>query len=170
MTTLRINDAVAGQMVAELAGTTFDERYNISFSTHHSGSGNFLGGVILKDFSGASAWLHEGSIDPHWMTRDLLWMTFHYPFEQLGMKSLIGGTPRSNTNALAFCLKVGFEYETAIKDCLPGGDDLIITRMWREKCRWLKLRPRGWADNQVPTHKPMPAMGNWLLGDGTGGL
>jgi hypothetical protein len=120
----------------------------VSFSTHRA-DGTYLGGNILKDYTGVSMAIHDGSVSEHWLTRDLLWITFHYPFVQLGCTSLIGYTPSYNTVALSLALKVGFELETRIKDCLPGGGDLVVTRMWRDRCRWLKLKPRSLADRQA---------------------
>lgn len=143
---VRINDAEAGHRIADLAFTNFVPNHDVCFSSHRE-DGTFLGGVILTDFTGAAMTIHDGSVNEHWCTRDLLWLTFHYPFVQLGCKSLVGLTPRHNAHALAFAMKVGFEIETVIRDCLPGGDDLVVTRMWRDKCRWLKLKPRTLACN-----------------------
>lgn len=138
---LLVNDQHAGSRIAELANCRYVHGSDVCFSTHRS-DGTFLGGTILTDYTGAAMTLHEGSVSEHWLTRDMLWVTFHYPFVQLGCRSVIGTTPRSNTHALAFALKIGFEIETMIRDCLPGGDDMVITRMWRDRCKWLRIKPR----------------------------
>ena len=69
----------------------------------------------------------------------MLWITFDYPFNQLGVKKLIGQVPSSNLKALEFDKKLGFKEEARISDVFPDGD-LIVLSMRREDCRWLKIR------------------------------
>jgi RimJ/RimL family protein N-acetyltransferase len=144
MTSISINETEDGERIAQLAGCHFTPSLDVCFASY-SNDGEFMGGVILTDYNGSSIMIHDGSVSGHWLTRDMLWIIFHYPFIQLGCRSIIGMTPRSNAHALRFALKTGFEYETTIRDCLPGGDDFVVIRMWRDRCRWLKLKPRGFS-------------------------
>lgn len=138
---IRFNDPAAGDRIAELAGCAFTLGREVCFSSHRA-DGAFLGGFILTGYTGASMTIHIGSTTEKWGCPDLLWVAFHYPFVQLGCTSLIGPVPDYNTDTLAFALKMGFELETAIRGCFPGGGNMLITRMWREKCKWLHIQPR----------------------------
>jgi len=101
-----------------------------------------LGGVIYQGFKGASIGIHAAGFDPHWLSNDMLWISFSYPFEQLNVSKLIAQVPSSNRKALEFDLKLGFKEEARIADAFIGADLLVLT-MRRENCRWLKLKPRG---------------------------
>jgi RimJ/RimL family protein N-acetyltransferase len=151
---IRFNEIEAGHLVAQTAGTVYVPGHHVAVTRHRDADGALLGGVILSDYTGVAFTLHEAGFVPNWMSRDLLWATFHYAFVQLGCTSMIGTTPSHNTDALNLALRVGFEVETTIKDCLPGGGSLIITRMWRDKCRWLKVKPRSLVCNQTMTEGP----------------
>lgn len=100
-----------------------------------------LGGVIYKDYTGASIQGHIAGFVPNWLSRDLLWVIFDYPFNQLGVNKIIGLVPDSNKAALAFDYKLGFKYVTIIPGVFEDGD-LIILDMDRAACRWLAIQPR----------------------------
>jgi RimJ/RimL family protein N-acetyltransferase len=102
-----------------------------------------LGGVIYQGFTQASIGIHCASYSPYWFNRDMFWIVFNYPFEQLNVAKLIGQVPSRNLKSLEFCLKLGFKEETRVADVFPDGEDLLVLSMRREDCRWLKLKPRG---------------------------
>jgi RimJ/RimL family protein N-acetyltransferase len=104
-------------------------------------NGKLLGGVIFQNFTGASIGIHVAGFDPHWINRDMLWITFNYPFEQLGVKKLVGQIHSGNHKAIAFDRKLGFKEEARIADIFSDGD-LIVMSMRREDCRWLRMREK----------------------------
>jgi hypothetical protein len=80
----------------------------------------------------------EGS---NWITRDLLWASFDYPFNQCDMVQIFVSVARNNPKALKLDLHLGFEILTTVKDGKAPGVDLDVLFMKRENCRWLtKLR------------------------------
>lgn len=135
------NSPSAGDRIAELAKCGYHHGRDVCFSSHRD-DGAFLGGVVLTDCTGAVLTMHAGAVSERWLARDLLWIMFHFPFVQLGVRSVIAPVARTNAHAMSFVSKVGFELDTVIKDVFPGGDDMMVMRMWREKCRWLALTPR----------------------------
>lgn len=103
-----------------------------------------LGGVIYKEFTGASIQMHCAGFTRSWLSRDLLWIAFDYPFTQLKCAKVFGCVPSDNSRALAFDYKLGFKYVTTI----PGvylDSDLVVLEMARADCRWLHLKPRTWS-------------------------
>ena len=97
--------------------------------------------MIYNCYTGASINIHIAGFDPRWGDRDLVWVGFDYPFNQLGCKKVIGQVPSYNDLALEFDLKLGFKIEAVIKDVFPNGD-LFVVSMLKEDCRFLKLKPR----------------------------
>jgi len=130
-----------GRRIAEAIPRQFNEVSDPVISVVSS-SGKLLGGVIFDGFTGPCIFIHQAGFDRHWMTRDLLWAAFDYPFNQLGCTKVAGTIPSTNLSLLDINLRLGFQIETRIKDAYPGGDMLILS-MLRDECRWLKLKPRG---------------------------
>jgi RimJ/RimL family protein N-acetyltransferase len=135
-----INDMGHGERIARLSGTIFNPRGHQVVSRMKDGE--LLGGVIFTDYTRASITVHMAGFVKNWANRDLIWCVFHYAFEQLGVKKIFGQVPASNEEALQIDLKLGFSIETRVKDVFVDGD-LIVVSMYRDQCRWLKLKPRG---------------------------
>jgi hypothetical protein len=106
-----------------------------------SRGGKLLGGVIFASYTEMSIEIHVASFEPGWLNTNLLWVSFHYPFDQLGVKKVLSRIRSSNRKALDFNRKLGFVDEARIADVYPDAD-LIIRSMTRDQCRWLKLKPR----------------------------
>lgn len=137
-----------GHTIARHAGSVFNPAVDVVIARVHDGE--FRGGVIYNNYTGASINLHVYGVDPNWVNRDMLWIAFHYPFVQLGCKKVFAQVPANNTRSLDFELKLGFKIEARIADVFPD-EDLIVVSMRREECRWLGLRPSGVICNQEPT-------------------
>lgn len=106
-------------------------------------NGVLYGGVVFENYTGkdGSVEIHVGALVPNWVNRDMLWITFDYPFKQLKVRNLFGRLPSKNTHALEFNLSLGFEKIATIEGVFPD-DDLIVLRMPRDKCRFLKIKPK----------------------------
>ena len=133
------NNATYGDRITGAAGTTFNQRSDVCIAREEDGE--LWGGVTFTGYTGVSIGIHVASFRPDWINIDMIWVTFNYPFVQLGCSKLLGQVPASNLKALEFDLKLGFIEETRIKDVFPDGD-LVVMSMKKEACRWLKLKPR----------------------------
>jgi hypothetical protein len=107
----------------------------------HTSNGRLLGGCIYDGYTGAAIFIHQAGFDKHWMSRDMLWAAFDYPFNQLKCSKLCGTIPSTNDELLAINKRLGFIVEATIEGAYPGGDMLVLS-MTREQCPWLKLKPR----------------------------
>jgi hypothetical protein len=103
--------------------------------------GEVLGGALYDEYNGTSIHMHVEGAVPNWLNRDALWLAFHYPFIQLDVKAIFGRLKSTNHKALEFDKKLGFKEITRISDMLPGAD-LVILKMLREDCKWLKIKPK----------------------------
>lgn len=83
--------------------------------------------------------MHIAAVDEvNWMSRDLLWAAFDYPFNVLGVKVILGQICASNEDALRLNRHLGFKVVAEIPDAHMDGD-LVIMAMRREDCRWLDI-------------------------------
>jgi len=130
------------EQIAKAARIYFNPLCDVCIS--RSKDDKLLGGVIFQQFTGMSITIHVAAFDPHWINPDMLWITFHYPFEQLKVKKIFGQVPQDNSRALEFDRKLGFKIETIIRDVYPDGD-MVLLSMYREDCRWLRLKPRSFV-------------------------
>jgi hypothetical protein len=133
-------DVEHGRAVAKDAGTFFNPECDRVIANVKDG--RLLGGVIFTGYQVASMGLHAASWDPHWFDRDMLWITFHYPFVQLGVSKIFVTIPMSNRKSISFCSKLGFVEEARLAEAFPDCD-LSIMSMRKEHCRWLKRGSRG---------------------------
>jgi hypothetical protein len=98
-----------------------------------------LAAVLYDSYNGASIVGHLVGVGKKWMNREFLWFSFYYPFEQLGVKKIIGPVPSDNLIAQRLDEHLGFRLEATLKDAAPKGDLLIYT-MTKDQCKWLSLR------------------------------
>ena len=97
--------------------------------------GTLAAGVVYNGFMGGCCQMHV-AIDGR-ITRDFLCACFSYPFEQLGLESVIGLVPSGNVDALKFDHHLGFNTKTRIKHGARGGEDLLILELQKKYCRFL---------------------------------
>jgi len=138
---IEFNDMDHGYAIAARLNRSFDPEMDQVIS-HVGSDGKLLGGVIYEGYNGVSVSAHQVGFDKHWISRDMLWVMFHYPFCQLKCRKIIGTVESSDADILAFNKKLGFIVEAVVKDAAPSGDLLVMT-MTPEQCPWLKLKPRG---------------------------
>jgi RimJ/RimL family protein N-acetyltransferase len=100
-----------------------------------------MGGSLFCHYTTESISIHVAAWLPNWLTRELLFVTFGYPFLQLPCNRVFSQIPASNTESLRFNLHLGFREVARIKGLYAGGDDCIVTCMEKNDCRFL-ARPR----------------------------
>lgn len=101
-------------------------------------TGQLVAAVKYDGYNKTSLNIHVAAAAKGWLTREFLWFTFHYPFEQLGVQRLTGLVPESNLPARRFNEHLGFIFEAALEKACSDGR-LLVYRMFREDCRWLTL-------------------------------
>lgn len=128
-----------GYRIAGRAGTIYNPETDAVLARVENGQ--LYGGVTYTGYTGASIHMHTAGFVPNWATREILWMMFDYPFNQLGCKKVFGQVPETNTRALEIDLRLGFKIVAKIEDVFPDGACYVLA-LAREDCRWLKLKPR----------------------------
>lgn len=141
MSEIRIDAPGAGEWVMSRAGGYFCPGWNHSFTVHRDGE--ILGGFVLCDYLGASMSVHMAGTGFGWCSRELLWLTFHYAFEQLGCCKIFAPVKSTNHKSIAAALRVGGMLEATLRDAFPDAH-LLVMSMRKEDCPWLGYTPRKW--------------------------
>jgi RimJ/RimL family protein N-acetyltransferase len=95
--------------------------------------------VAFDNILDKSCEMHTAAIVPNWISKDLLWACFDYPFNILKVKVILATVASSNTEALKLDRHLGFVDKAYIEDAHIDGD-LVILAMRRENCRWLDIK------------------------------
>ena len=135
------NEELYGMRIAQRAGTVFHPVHDICIALVRDGW--LAGGVIFTNYTEESIAMHSAGFLPGWVTRDMLWVCFDYPFNQLGVKRIFGQVPEDNEVALKFNLHLGFKVINRIEGVYKGDIACLLVRMERDECRFLTLKPRG---------------------------
>ena len=139
------NDPDYGDAIARLAGTHFNPAVHASICRVKDDVP--LGGVLYTDFTHESIEVHSAAFEEHWANRDLLFVVFDYPFNQLGVKRLFGRVPEHNVRAIRLNVNLGFRPVARIAGVYRHDIACIVMRMDREDCRFLNVKPRGLKSN-----------------------
>jgi RimJ/RimL family protein N-acetyltransferase len=136
-----INIPDAGQRIARAAlSNPFRPDYGDQ-CIHREINGKLAGGVVYYGYTGYSIRMHVASFRPGWLNRDLLWVSFDYPFTQLGCSKIFTEIKDDNEASLSFAQHLGFKEEHHIKDVYSDGG-LVVLAMYRNECRWIDIAPR----------------------------
>ena len=95
--------------------------------------------VAFDNILDKSCQMHTAAIVPNWISKDLLWACFDYPFNKLGVKVILASVASTNEEALKLDRHLGFVDKAYIEDAHIDGD-LVILAMRRENCRWLDIK------------------------------
>lgn len=136
-----------GEALAKAAGTDYNPKAHANFCRVRGNK--LVGGVIFSTYTGESIAIHMAGWVPRWANRDMLFMAFDYPFNQLGVKRLFGLVPESNTKALDIDLKLGFKIVTRIEGVYRENVACMVLCMERDDCRFLGIRPRNVVSNKT---------------------
>jgi RimJ/RimL family protein N-acetyltransferase len=142
---IEINNVVHGFKIAAAIPRPYNPATDVVFS-HVTPSGNVMGGVIYDGYTGNNIFMHQAGFDRRWLTGNMLWIAFDYPFNQLKVGKVAGTINSNNKELLDFNLRLGFIEEARIKDAYCDGDMIVLT-MRRDQCRWLKLKPKVAKEN-----------------------
>ena len=95
--------------------------------------------VAFDNILDKSCEMHTAAIVPNWISKDLLWACFDYPFNILKVKVILASVASTNKEALKLDRHLGFVDKAYNEDAHIDGD-LVILAMRRENCRWLDIK------------------------------
>lgn len=100
-------------------------------------SGAIRGMVAFDNWTENAAQIHMAAENPA-VWRHLLPAAADFAFEHVGKGVVFGLTPASNEKALKLSRRAGFRQRYRIADGWAKGEDMVISEMRKEDCRWLK--------------------------------
>lgn len=145
---IHTGNATHGQRVMEAASGGVFTPENMQVVSR-SLNGEFKGGVVYENWTGegGSVIIHIGSVDKHWINRDLLWVIFDYPFNQMKVTRAFAQIASRNEDCLRFARSTGWTELHRIEGVFPD-DDMVLMRILREECRFLGLKPKTIRSNK----------------------
>lgn len=100
-------------------------------------NGELVAGVVYSDYNGVNFVAHIASDgSKRWMTKEYLWLIFHYPFIQVNVNRITCLIGEANKESVSLCEHFGFELEARLKGAHASGD-LLIYCLWKKDCRFL---------------------------------
>lgn len=100
--------------------------------------GEIIAGVVFERWNGVHVEASIAADHPRWANRATLFRLFHYPFEQLGCEAISVMVPASNYQSLNLATKLGFEVEAIVKFAAHDGSALLVLKMFKDKCAWIR--------------------------------
>lgn len=100
-------------------------------------NGKATGAVLYYNYRGPSIEMACAG-EPGWLTRETIRDAFLYPFVQLGCWTVLTQVARSNTTARKFNQKLGFIELGVIESGPSKSDDVIVYKMTRDRCVWIR--------------------------------
>lgn len=143
MRRLQTNHESIGRFVAPLAKCGYDPTSDATIGVVDDDRPDawVRGGVIYSGYTESAIWMHVAGRDEMWITREMLWAAFHYPFVQLGCRRVYAIVEEANHSALNFDLKLGFSVLASLPYLFASGPGLVVF-MDRDACRWLGRQPK----------------------------
>lgn len=127
--------------ISDMAKVAFDPQRDKVIASIRDGI--LMGGVIYTGFASASCYVHFAGLRRNWICRDLLWVSFDYPFKQLSFDRIYGVVPESNHRSIRLVVHLGFFEVTRIpRRYRDGGGDIVYAIDYERAKQWLQIKPR----------------------------
>lgn len=105
--------------------------------------GEIVAAIVYQDPNASNVFMHVAAKpNTRWITRDLIYYTFHFPFVQMGLRRVTGWVESTNYQAIRFDENLGFKREATLKGAGQDGQDVYLYTMFRENCKWLETLKR----------------------------
>ena len=94
--------------------------------------------VGYTGFIGKTCQMHVVSFTKTYTPKKLLWASFDYPFNQLGLELIFGIVNSDNKLAMRYDKHLGFTEAIRFPRVHEDGGDLVVFQMKKAECRWIK--------------------------------
>lgn len=117
--------------------------------------GQLVAGVIYEHYNGVHVEAAIAAIPKtNWATKQTLFHIFHYPFVTLGCEAITISVASTNLASLNLVTKMGFEPEALVKFAAQDGSTVIIMKMFKNRCKW--IRDYGQKRRELRASSPGP--------------
>lgn len=87
--------------------------------------------------------MHIAIDDPSVITRTFVKAVMEYPFIQCDLTEVLALVDSANEKALNFDKRIGFQEVYRLEGAGAVGEDLILLRLRREECKWIRSESNG---------------------------
>lgn len=94
--------------------------------------------VGYTGFIGKVCQVHVVNLSTRRAPRKMLRAAFDYPFNQLGLQTVLGIVNSKNEQAMRFDRHLGFKELMRLEGQHEDGGDLVVFAMDRSECRWIE--------------------------------
>lgn len=108
------------------------------FSDRLTPGSKLLGGVIYQEFTQESIRMHTAGFSPTWLSRQMLFAAFYYPFVTLKCARAFATIPEWNEPSIRLAERLGFTFHVKIDGVFTKGA-LMVYVMERHECRWVDI-------------------------------
>lgn len=132
-----------GRWVIERTGGVYTKLDTTAVGLEHGGK--LIAGCIYHMYNINSICMHVAADGA--FTKEFIWFSFYYPFEQLKVKKIIAMVESDNELALDIDRRLGFVHEHTIEGAGRKAD-MVLLSMTRDQCKWLNAvkRPGSFTD------------------------
>jgi hypothetical protein len=142
---IRIDAPGAGDWVMKRAQGFFTHGRDHSITVHND-LDDVVGGFVIVKYMGQSGAIHMAG-EGNWCSRELMWMVFHYAFNQCGYRKLLAPVKSDMYDVISMDLRAGWRLEATFSDVFEDDAHLLILSMTKETCPWLDHTPEKWRAN-----------------------
>lgn len=97
-----------------------------------------VAGIVFERYNGVHVEASIAVDHMGWANKETMRRIFSYPFNQLDCKAVSVTVPSSNIKSLNLATKMGFEPEAYVKFAAHDGSSLVVLKMFRDNCKWIK--------------------------------
>lgn len=101
-------------------------------------SGELIAGVVYERWNGVHVEASIAVDHPGWASKETLFRLFYYPFGQLGCEAISVLVPSTNAASMNLATKLGFEPEAIVKFAAYDGSSVIVLKMFKDNCKWIR--------------------------------
>lgn len=101
-------------------------------------SGSLIAGVLYEGWNGRNIVAHIAGEGKKWATRYYLGVIFDYPFNQANVDRVTLTIDDDNLESINLATRMGFVLECRLEQANPRGGDILIYRMFKDECKYLK--------------------------------
>jgi hypothetical protein len=143
-----VNNPHIGEILASASHRFYDPKSCCNVARVRGS--DVLAGVVYEQYvKHVSIIGHSAVFEEHGINRDLLWVAFDYPFNQLMVKRIFGFVPEDNERSYFFARNMGFKVVTRIPGMFANEAAAIVMSLERADCRMLNIKPRTIQSNHV---------------------
>jgi hypothetical protein len=139
---IRINDVHATMLIAQASIIEFVPKLHHCIADY-SADDQLKGGVLFTNYRVGSVAIHMAGFRPNWVSKSMLYLAFHFPFQQLKVKKLFGAVPERNVAARNSNTRLGFKIEYMTEDVYDyedGVNGMYLMSMTKAECKWLDMK------------------------------